>query len=54
MEDTDNLVSLAPGVTLVLPANLKHWFRATGETPLITYGMDASPYRIVNLHESVA
>ena len=52
MEDAENLVSLAPGVTLVLPANLKHWFRATGEAPLVTYGMHASPHRIVNLHEA--
>ena len=52
MEDAENLVSLAPGVTLVLPPNLKHWFRATGEAPLITYGMHASPRRIVNLHEA--
>ena len=52
MEDAENLVSLAPGVTLVLPPNLKHWFRATGEAPLITYGMHASPHRIVNLHEA--
>ena len=51
MEDAENLVSLAPGVTLVLPANLKHWFRATGEAPLVTYGMHASPHRIVDLHE---
>ena len=52
MEDTDNLVPLAPGVTLVLPANLKHWFRATGEATLITYGIHTSPHRIVNLHEA--
>ena len=52
MEDTDSLVPLAPGVRLVLPADLKHWFRATGEMPLITYGMHASPHRIVNLHET--
>src|SRR6516164_8103742 len=44
MEDADNLVALVPGVTLVLPANLKHWFHAKGEAPLITYGMHASPH----------
>ena len=51
IEDADHLVSLAPGVTLVLPANVKHYFRATGEVPLVTYGMHASPHRIVNFHE---
>jgi quercetin dioxygenase-like cupin family protein len=52
VEGTGKLVPLAPGVTLVLPANLKHWFRATGDRPLITYGAHASPHRIVNIHEA--
>jgi len=34
-----------------MPANVKHWFRATGDKPLITYGVHVSPYRIVNVHE---
>jgi len=51
MESADNLILLHPGVTLVLPADHKHWFRATGERPLITYGVHASPHRIVNIHE---
>ena len=51
MQGTDSLVSLSPGVTLVLPANLKHWFRAIGDSPLITYGVHVSPHRIVNIHE---
>ena len=51
IEDAGHLVSLAPGVTLVLPANVKHYFRATREVPLVTYGMHASPHRIVNFHE---
>ena len=38
MEGKDELVSLGPGVTLVLPANLKHWFRAIGDRPLIHNG----------------
>ena len=45
------LIPIAPGTTLVLPANQKHWFRATGDKPLITYGVHASPHRIVNVHE---
>ena len=28
-----------PGTTLVMTANQKHWFRATGDKPLITYGV---------------
>lgn len=51
MEGADNLTSLGPGVTLVLPTNLKHWFRATGDRPLITYGVHASPHRVVNIHD---
>ena len=42
MENKDELVSLGPGVTLVLPTNLKHWFRAIGDRPLITYGIHVS------------
>jgi quercetin dioxygenase-like cupin family protein len=51
MEGADHLISLHPGVTLVLPANHKHWFRATGERSLITYGVHTSPRRIVNIHD---
>ena len=43
-------VALMPGVTLVLPANVRHWFNATGNRPLVTYGIHASPHRIVNIH----
>src|SRR5262245_7107586 len=51
IEGSDDLIPIAPGTTLVLPANQKHWFRATGDKPLITYGVHASPHRIVNVHE---
>ena len=51
IEGTDNLISLFPGTTLVLPANVKHWFQASGEKALITYGIHVSPHRIVNVHE---
>ncbi len=50
LEGSNELVQLRPGVTLVCPANLRHWFRAVGDKPLITYGVHASPVRIVNVH----
>lgn len=50
LEGRDGLVDLEPGVTLVLPANVRHWFGATGDRPLKTYGVHASPRRIVNVH----
>jgi quercetin dioxygenase-like cupin family protein len=51
LEGSAGLVGLRPGVTLVLPAQLRHWFRATGEQPLKTYGVHASPHRIVVIHD---
>ena len=50
MDGSDEVVRLQPGTTLVLTANLKHWFRATGTRPLVTLGVHASPDRIVNVH----
>ena len=47
----DGLIAMMPGVTLVMPANVKHWFRALGDAPLKTYGIHASPHRIVNVFE---
>jgi len=46
---SDDIIELAPGMTLVLPANIQHWFSATGDTPLVTLGVHASPYRIVEI-----
>ncbi len=48
MEGREGVVVIGPGATLVLPAGLKHGFRAIGETPLKTYGVHASPDRIVD------
>jgi mannose-6-phosphate isomerase-like protein (cupin superfamily) len=50
MQGRDDLVALQPGMTLILPADLPHWFRATGEQPLKTYGVHASPHRLVDIH----
>jgi quercetin dioxygenase-like cupin family protein len=48
----DGPIALKPGVTLVMPAGVKHWFRALGDAPLKTYGIHASPHRIVDIHEA--
>ena len=47
MEGTDGVVRIEPGTTMVLPANVRHGFRVTGDGPLKTYGVHASPDRIV-------
>jgi quercetin dioxygenase-like cupin family protein len=51
MQGSDEIVPLKPGVTLVLTPHLRHWFRATGNRPLKTYGVHASPHRIVIVHD---
>ncbi len=50
LEGSEHVVDFAVGTTLVIPANQKHWFRATGEKPLVTIGVHASPHRIVDVH----
>jgi len=40
-------VPIGPGTTMVFPPNVKHSFRATGDVDLVTYGVHASPERIV-------
>jgi quercetin dioxygenase-like cupin family protein len=44
-------VALEPGVTIAIPANRAHGFRATGDRPLVTYGIHASEKRIVDYHD---
>jgi mannose-6-phosphate isomerase-like protein (cupin superfamily) len=51
IEGTDELIVLAPGMTLVFPANTRHQFRTVGSAPLKTLGLHVSPHRIVNVHE---
>jgi mannose-6-phosphate isomerase-like protein (cupin superfamily) len=51
IEGQEGLTMLEPGMTLVLSAHQPHWFRATGNAPLVTYGVHASPDRIVDIHE---
>lgn len=51
MEGGSEEIALTPGMTVVLPADLPHAFRATGERPLVTYGLHLSPDRIVDIHD---
>lgn len=51
LEDSGGVVALRPGVSLVMPAGMKHWFAATGSHPLRIMGVHASPHRIVEAHE---
>jgi quercetin dioxygenase-like cupin family protein len=44
-------IALQPGMTVVLPPDLPHAFRATGEAPLVTYGLHLSGERIVDIHD---
>lgn len=51
LQGREGLVKLAPGVTLVLEPHQRHWFGATGDRPLRTYGVHASPRRIILVHD---
>jgi len=51
LQGSDVCIQLKPDVTLVVPPHQLHWFRATGERPLKTYGVHASPHRIVIVHD---
>jgi len=44
-------IALAPGTTVVLPADLPHAFRATGAAALVTYGLHLSSDRVVDIHD---
>ena len=48
IEGQDGVVAIGPGTTLVLPPGVKHGFRVTGTEPMKTYGVHASPERIVD------
>jgi len=48
IEGQEGMAPIGPGVTLVLPPNVKHGFRVTGDEPLQTYGVHASPDRLVD------
>jgi quercetin dioxygenase-like cupin family protein len=41
-------VALEPGVTVAIPAHRVHGFCATGDRPLVTFGIHASDKRVVD------
>lgn len=53
IEGSEATVAMHPGVTLVLPPDVRHWFATTGDVALKTYGVHASSRRIVDVHEPV-
>ena len=48
LEGDDRRVALEPGVTVAIPANRKHGFRAIGNKPLVTLGIHMHGKRIVD------
>lgn len=51
MDGADGETELRPGTTVVLPAHVRHGFRVTGDTPLVTYGLHVSADRQVYIHD---
>ena len=49
IEGRDGVIPLAPDMTLAIPADCPHGFRVTGDVALKTYGVHASPDRIVEI-----
>jgi len=47
----DNFTVIGPGTTIVAPANAPHGFSNTGDTPMRSYGVHASPTRITFQNE---
>ena len=50
VEGRTGLTAIGPGDTMVLPPGVRHGFRVTGTAPLKTYGVHASPDRLVDFH----
>ena len=40
-------MTIGPGTTMIFPPDVRHSFRVTGAMPMKTYGVHASPDRIV-------
>lgn len=54
IDGQDGPAPIGPGATLVLPPNVRHGFRVIGDRPLVTYGVHASPHRVVDVHDGGA
>jgi quercetin dioxygenase-like cupin family protein len=52
LEGDAGKMALEPGVTIAIPAHRVHGFCATGDRPLVTFGIHASDQRIVNYADS--
>ncbi len=48
IEGESDEMAIGPGTTIVAPPNKKHGFRNTGQTPMRSYGVHASPVRITH------
>ena len=48
LDGDERRVTLEPGVTIAIPANRRHAFRALGEKPLVTLGIHIHAKRVVN------
>jgi mannose-6-phosphate isomerase-like protein (cupin superfamily) len=51
LDGEEGVVAMEPGVTIAVPANRVHGFRATGERELVTFGIHLSARRIVDYAE---
>lgn len=51
MARQEGVVKRTPGMTLSLPAHLRHGLRVTGDQPLPTYSVHVSPECVVPIHE---
>ena len=51
LDGDDRKVAMEPGVTVTIPANRKHAFRAIGDKPLVTLGIHVNGKRVVNYVE---
>ena len=47
IEGEGDVVAVGPGATMVFEPGVRHSFKVTGDTPMKTYGIHASPNRIV-------
>ena len=47
IEGEGDLIAIGPGVTMVFPPGVPHYFNVTGDVPMKTYGVHASPDRII-------
>jgi quercetin dioxygenase-like cupin family protein len=49
--DEDNTAPIGPGSTIIAPPDTPHGFRNTGQSPMRSYGVHASPVRITHRGE---